>query len=121
MRIAALLLLVPALAIADTGPRGFRFDPSGLREISSFVVPSWWMPSPDGRYLALRDADLRIHDLAANKDLGALPTPATGIHDGAWSANGRLFAASGNDASVKVWSIPAMKELISVEPHEGYS
>ena len=44
-----------------------------------------------------------------------------GIHDGGFSSNGKFMVTAGNDSTVKVWDLVAMKEARSVEPFGGYS
>ena len=113
--IARLLALLPALLFA------VLTNPAALAQLSEqplLVIDPGMHTAPikavdvdaAGR-LAVTGSDdktVRVWDLAAGKELAALPSPGQ-VNVVAFSPDGKSLAGGSQDGSVRIWAVPAAK------------
>jgi WD40 repeat protein len=129
MRSALLVAVTLALAPPDSSWRGREVDLTKIELVRSLGP---WKPStlsPAGNSFALYTGNaVRLVDVASEREALASerkPRQLTGhlanIHDSGWSRDGRFFATSGYDGTVRVWETSTGKALASVSAHAGYA
>ncbi len=84
--------------------------------------------SPDGRFLAVssaasvdgspRRAIVRIWDAATGRSLLGLRGHEHRVSGLAWSADGKRLATASQDRTVRVWDVPALREVFTRSPRE---
>lgn len=117
---AWLLACLPLLA--DTSPRRPAADYRRFGELFSVGIRRAWYVTPGARYVALQSgADVLLIDAASGQEYGKLTGHAQSVHDAGFSADGRFIATAGTDATVKVWDVSTLKEVRSVEAHDGFA
>jgi WD40 repeat protein len=76
--------------------------------------------SPDGRRLATvqrrGDGVVRIWEIGSSACALVLPGNTAGLHAVAWSPDGRLVAALGSEARVRIWDLEAVARFLAVRP-----
>jgi WD40 repeat protein len=75
--------------------------------------------SPDGRIIAAAvESGVRLLSLLTRRTLGRLRVPG-GITAVAFSPAGRRLATAGNDGRVRIWEVPALREVASTRVGSG--
>ncbi|MBI4563538.1 MAG: hypothetical protein HY716_02460 [Planctomycetes bacterium] len=114
-------LLFALSVAADITPGGAAIDARRFVEVGSAPAAAPWLPGA-GRYACARKGnEVEVIDTRTGATTGSLSGHAGGIHDGGWSANGKILATSGSDGSVKVWDVASLEELASIEMPNGFA
>jgi WD40 repeat protein len=120
MRIAWLAAL--ALAPPDSSWRGTEIDFGKIELVRSFgpCKPSTLSPA-GGLYAVYVGNAIRLFDVATAAEARQLTGHLSNIHDSGWSRDGRVFASSGYDGTVRVWEAATGKLLSTIAAHAGYA
>lgn len=120
MRAAALLLLA-SVASADTSGRGGGADPRQFKLLRSLPLGRASLLSHAGGHMAQYSGNsVNLVDLGKGGTV-TLNGHTQNIHDGGWSRDGRVFATSAYDGTVRVWDVAKGREILNVSPHTGYA
>jgi WD40 repeat protein len=120
MRGTLAVLCAAGIAAADTSRRSDNVDPRRFELLLKVASGRASTVSPAGGMVAMYIGNnIEIVDTA--KRTVTLTGHTQNIHDSGWSRDGRFFASSGYDGTVRVWDIAKAKELSSVSPHTGYA
>ena len=113
-----------ALALAvwcDSSARRPTADPSRFELLRTFSARSSSL-SPAGNVFALYVGNsVTLFDARADKEPFRLAGHNGNIHDSGWSRDGRVFATSGYDGTVRVWDVTTGRTLASIPAHAGYA
>ncbi len=116
------LLLLAALLVPDSSWRGREVDLAKIELVRSFGP---WKPStlsPAGNGFALYTGNaVRLIDVAKEREARQLTGHLANIHDSGWSRDGRVFATTGYDGTVRVWETSTGKPLATLPAHAGYA
>lgn len=127
MRAACACVLAACLHAADAGLSPRRFDPRHLRlrHEAKTAPPTDRTPgvlSGDAEYFAAVSPEkVVVYRTRTGQIVAEIDGSAEGIHDGAFSFDGRLYAVAHNDGSVKIWNLREKKIIGTCHTGGGYS
>jgi WD40 repeat protein len=73
--------------------------------------------SPDGKYLAMSGAGLRVIEVAGGKELFNVRSDAVQTTSLCWSPDGKIIATGGMDSVIKFWDAATGKQLGAAAGH----
>jgi WD40 repeat protein len=111
-----------ALLALDSSWRGQEVDLTKIELVRSFGP---WRPStlsPSGGVFAVYTGNsVRLVDVRREREFQTLTGHLANIHDSGWSRDGRVFATTGYDGTVRVWETATGKALATLPAHAGYA
>jgi WD40 repeat protein len=114
------LVLLPLLC--DASWNGSGVDLTRLELIRTFGPWKISTLSPSGQALGVYSGNsIVMVDVRAGRRSLSLDGHQQPIHDSGWSRDGRTFASTGYDGSVRMWDVGTGRALSSVTPHAGYA
>ncbi len=117
-----LAAVLATTALADVSPRRGGVNYKVFTELTTSDCARVWYIVPGAKYVANQSGnDIVLTDSSSGLEVAKLSGHGGGIHDGGFSANGKVMVTAGNDATVKIWDLVAMKEIRSIDPFGGYS
>ena len=106
--------------LCDSSARRATADPARFEPLRSFNG-RWSTLSPAGNVFALfLGNSVTLFDVRTGKETFRLAGHAGNVHDSGWSRDGRVFATSGYDGTVRLWEVATGRALSSV-PAQGYA
>jgi WD40 repeat protein len=114
------LLALALLVLCDSSARKTTADPARFELLRTFNARSSTI-SPAGNVYALYLGNsVTLYDVRTGKETFRLAGHSGNVHDSGWSRDGRVFATSGYDGTVRLWEVVTGRALISV-PATGYA
>ena len=114
------LALVLAL-VGDFSARPPLVDPSRFELLRTAGARASTL-SPAGNVFALYSVNsVTLYDLKLDRETSRLAGHNGNIHDSGWSRDGRVFATSGYDGTVRVLDVTTGRTLASIPAHAGYA
>ena len=108
------------LLLCDSSARRATADPARFELLRSFNG-QWSTLSPAGNVFALfNNNSFTLYDVKTGKETFRVAGHTNNVHDSGWSRDGRIFATSGYDGTVRLWEVATGRALSSV-PAQGYA
>jgi WD40 repeat protein len=114
-------LALALLVLCDTSSRRPMADPSRFELLRSFSARASSL-SPAGNVFALYAGNsVTLFDVRTDRETFRLAGHNGNIHDSGWSRDGRVYATSGYDGTVRAWEVATGRTLASIAAHAGYA
>ena len=115
------ILALAVWVLCDFSSRKTSIDPSRFELLRSVSARSSTL-SPAANVYALYVANsVTLFDVRTDQETFRLPGHNGNIHDSGWSRDGRVFATSGYDGTVRAWEVSTGRMLSSTPAHAGYA
>ena len=114
-------LALALLVLGDFSARKPFADPSRFELLRSASARASSL-SPAGNVYALYLGNsVTLFDVRTGKETYRLAGHNGNIHDSGWSRDGRVYATSGYDGTVRVWEVATGRSMATLAAHAGYA